>query len=67
MTEKKFYRPDELAVELGVTAQTIRRWIRDHRILHVHDPKGLRISREECQYILDHGVRLRGSCKHELN
>jgi excisionase family DNA binding protein len=64
MSEKKYYRPDELAQELGKHVETIRRWIREHRIIHVHDPGGTRISHDEYLYVLMHGVRARGSCHH---
>jgi excisionase family DNA binding protein len=66
MTEKKFYRPDELALALEVHVETVRRWIREHRIWHIHDAKGVRISHDECEYIITHGVRKRKSAKHGL-
>jgi uncharacterized protein YjcR len=62
--EKRYYRPDELAHELGIHVETVRTWIREHRLWHIHDPKCTRISHEEYIFILTHGVRRRGSGKH---
>lgn len=57
--EKHYYRPQELAEETGFALATVRRWIRDNRIEHVHFPKGVRIPREEFIRVIKNGPRPR--------
>ncbi len=56
---KRYYRPDELAREMGVHPETVKRWLRKDLVAHVHFPKGIFIPREEFQWILQHGPRPR--------
>jgi hypothetical protein len=66
MTTKKFYSPYDLAAALRVNVETVRRWIRQHRLWHIHDPGRIRISHDEYEYIFKHGVRSLGSGNHGL-
>ncbi len=59
IADKRFYRPDELASEMRITVETVRRWVREKRIEHVHLLRGIRISREEFLFVLQHGPRPR--------
>jgi len=56
---KRHYRPEELAREMGVTLETVRRWLRKDLVNHVHLPKGVRIPSEEFWWIVQHGPRPR--------
>lgn len=57
--DKRYYRPDELAEEMRVRVETVRRWLRERRIIHVHLIRGTRIPREEYLFVLEHGPRPR--------
>ena len=57
-SEKRYYRPDELAKEMRVSIETVRRWLRRDLVKHVHFPKGTFIPREEFLWVLQHGPRL---------
>jgi len=59
ISAKHFYRPDELAREIGVSTETVYRWMRKDLIHHVRLAKGRRIPREEFFRILAHGVSSR--------
>ena len=55
---KKLYTVDEVADEVGVHAQTVRRWLRAGRIdgVLITRQAGYRIRAEEVQRILTEGV-----------
>lgn len=56
MTDKQFYRPDELACAIDVSISTVRRWIKRGLVMHVHMVRGIRIPTEEYTRILSQGV-----------
>ena len=57
MTDKQFYRPDELADRLQVCLETVYRWIRKEQIRVLHLPGKILIPHDEFQYIIEHGPR----------
>jgi hypothetical protein len=57
--EKRFFRPDELAKEMGFCIETIRRWLRQNRVIHVHSPKEQLIPHDEFVRTVKSGPRPR--------
>jgi hypothetical protein len=57
--DKRYYLPEELAKIMRVKVETVRRWIRQERVLHVHLPKGTRIEKDEFVFVQKHGPRPR--------
>jgi excisionase family DNA binding protein len=54
--EKNYYRPDELARAMDVSAATVRRWVRKGLIRHVRWWRLTRIPRAEFERILRDGI-----------
>jgi excisionase family DNA binding protein len=57
--ERRYYRPDELAKEFGVHVETVRRWLRENRVLHLHLPGEQVIPHDEFHRTLKSGPRPR--------
>ena len=55
--DRRYFRIDELSYEMRVCIETVRRWIRDDRIEHIHLPKKILIPRDEFKKVLKHGPR----------
>lgn len=57
--DKRYFRPDELARELHVCIETVRRWIRDDQIRHLHVNTRVMIPRDEFIRAIESGPRAR--------
>ncbi len=53
---KLFYRPDELAQMFGVSLKTIRRFLDDDKIVHIHLGRQIRIPQSEVDRLLAAGM-----------
>jgi excisionase family DNA binding protein len=53
---KSYYRPDELAAELGVSLRNVYHWIHVSAIRHIHVGKTIRIPASEMDRIRREGI-----------
>jgi excisionase family DNA binding protein len=56
IADKPYYRTDELASAIDVSIGTVRRWLDQGLISHVHIVGVIRIPREEFMRILQDGL-----------
>jgi len=59
MTEipnKRFFRPDEVAVILEEPIRTIYRWLKDKKIIHIPHGRKKRIPRAELERVIREGI-----------
>jgi len=57
--DKRYFRPDELAKEMGICIETVRRWLRQGRVMHIHLPREQLIPHDEFIRIVQSGPRPR--------
>jgi excisionase family DNA binding protein len=60
IADKNYYRPDELAHAVDVSVDTVRRWMDQNLIKHVHIVGVVRIPRAEFIRILNDGLPKKG-------
>lgn len=53
---EEFYTAEELAAYLKVSSQTVRAWIRDHKIKATKFGRSWRVAKNELERIVDEGV-----------
>lgn len=58
VAEKRYYRPDEVALMADVSVATVRRWMKRELIRHVHLVGRIRIPSDEVERILRDGIQL---------
>lgn len=63
-TTGRLFRPHELAREIGCHVETVRRWIREHRIGHVHFPGCNLIPEDDYVRVIQEGAGRKNSFKH---
>lgn len=56
LRDKRWYRPDELAEELGEPLRNVYFWLQHDAIKHIHVGRKIKISREELDRLMAKGT-----------
>ncbi len=57
LPDKRFFLPQEAAEILRVKLPTLRRYLTNDYIVHIHIPGGQRIPRDELIYLMRYGIK----------